>query len=196
MVEKTRNNGTLTEAGFNSLITSALRKANQWWKPRQECLRKARVSKGQYLCSCCNSIVPATIAGVYKTGKKKGQKKRIKNIHADHRNPVVDPYTGFISWDVYIERMFIEEGWDAICHSCHSIKSAGEASIRAERKRKQAEDMRWSEEEIKGIMALSKRPILDFNNTGIKLMTEEEKRLAIIEGGLAPLRVGELHDNN
>jgi hypothetical protein len=134
-VEKTRNSGTLTEAGFNSLITSALRKANSYWKPKQQCIKDARVARGQYMCSSCHSIVPTSVYGVYKSGKKKGKPRKIKNIVADHIEPVVDPHVGFQGWDVYIKRMFIETGWQAICRSCHSIKTAEESAIAAERRR-------------------------------------------------------------
>jgi hypothetical protein len=61
---------------------------------------------------------------------KEGNKRRIKNIVADHREPIV-PVTGFISYDSWIERCFIElEGFQALCHKCHSDKSSQEREQR------------------------------------------------------------------
>ena len=51
--EKPYNNGTLTEAGFRSLIISALRKASQRWKPKNVAIARARVGRGQYKCELC-----------------------------------------------------------------------------------------------------------------------------------------------
>ena len=61
---------------------------------------------------------------------KKGNKKRINNAVVDHIAPVVDPVTGFISWDDTIARMFVEEeGLQVLCHKCHSRKTMEEKEI-------------------------------------------------------------------
>lgn len=138
VVEKTRNANTLTEAGFKALIVSALREKSRWWKPKQKCIQKARVRKGIYVCEKCKQEVPAYIYDTYKTGKKKGKKRKIRNILADHINPVVDPAVGFVDWNTYIDRMFIETGWQAICDSCHKIKTAEERSIATQRKKNES----------------------------------------------------------
>lgn len=135
LVERTRNANTLTEAQFKAMLISALRDKSRWWKPKQQCIRDARVSKGLYRCASCSSIVPSTLKGVWKTGKKAGRTRKIPNILADHIEPVVDPYVGFVSWDVYIERMFIEVGFQAICHKCHQEKGKVECQIRTQRRR-------------------------------------------------------------
>lgn len=76
---------------------------------------------------------------------KKGLKKT--NIMAiDHINPVVDPRTGFVDWNTYIERMFFmgAEGLQILCNypgerddkiSCHHAKTAKEKGISAQAKR-------------------------------------------------------------
>jgi hypothetical protein len=52
----------------------------------------------------------------------------------DHISPVVDPKKGFVSWDVYITRMFCEiDGLQVMCKPCHKIKTAEE---KLERKKK------------------------------------------------------------
>ena len=134
---KPRNGGQWTEARFNSFIVSALRKAHGKWNPKHVCIKNARVGYGKYQCVKCKRIVPATIVKVYKSGKKKGKSYRAANILADHIDPVVDPHVGFVSWDVYIMRMFIELcGYQALCDECHTAKSNEEKEIAADRKRK------------------------------------------------------------
>jgi len=137
MPNKPYNNGQWTEARMRSFIISALRGASQRWGPKNECLRKARVRRGWYLCEGCGQEVPATKEGVYKTGKKKGKKKRIKNILADHIDPIVDPRTGFKDYDTWIERCFVEaDGYQALCHDCHELKSNEEKAIAKARRKK------------------------------------------------------------
>ena len=49
------------------------------------------------------------------------------DVQVDHINPVVDPKKGFVSWDVYITRMFCEiEGLQVMCKPCHKEKTAQE----------------------------------------------------------------------
>lgn len=95
------------------------------------CIRRARVGRGLYKCEDCGEIGPATLP------PKEGNKRRIKNIIADHTEPVIDPNTGFVSWDETVERMFVEEeGFQAICHACHTIKTNKEKAIGKERRSK------------------------------------------------------------
>jgi len=49
----------------------------------------------------------------------------------DHINPVVDPAVGFVDWNTYINRMFLEEkGYQVLCHACHGIKTRDERELR------------------------------------------------------------------
>lgn len=126
--EKTRNGGQWTEARFHSFIVSALRSASTRWDPMHDCLKKARVSRGLYECASCGEHVPPTI-------KKEGERKRTKNIFADHIKPVVDPSKGFEGYDEYIKRMFVEvEGFQALCGECHTKKTNEERGIAKDRR--------------------------------------------------------------
>jgi ribosomal protein L44E len=50
-----------------------------------------------------------------------------KDVQVDHIHPVVDPTTGFVSWDVYIDRLFCESyNLQVLCSTCHKKKTAGE----------------------------------------------------------------------
>jgi 5-methylcytosine-specific restriction endonuclease McrA len=66
-----------------------------------------------YTCACCNKQYVA------------------KDVQVDHVNPVVDTSTGFVSWDVYIDRLFCEkENLQVLCKPCHSDKTALEKTER------------------------------------------------------------------
>ena len=118
---KIRCNGQWTQARFNSFITSLLRQGTRRWAPITDVEKEARVERGLYECAKCKNIVPPTI----KVGRK-----RVKNIAIDHITPIVNPETGFVSWDELIENMFCEkENLQLLCKSCHDEKSKEEREI-------------------------------------------------------------------
>lgn len=129
--ELTRNAMRWTEAKFNAFIKGLLRKGTQRWPPKTEALKNARTSKGIYTCNECKQQVPVTV----KVGDK-----RVRNVFVDHLVPVVDPTTGFMSWDEYINRMFCEpDNFQVLCASCHTEKTAEERTISLERTRAKKE---------------------------------------------------------
>lgn len=77
-----------------------------------------------YRCAGCDGIFP------------------MSRVVVDHIEAVVDPQTGFVSWDEYIKRMFCSvEGLQVLCNgeasSCHFQKSLAENEVRkAKRKKK------------------------------------------------------------
>lgn len=104
--KKTRCSGQWTESRYKSFICSALRSASNRWSPKYLCKKNARVSRNVYLCSSCHKTVGSN------------------SIRVDHINPVVDPLKGFCGWDQYISRLFVEnDGFRAICQTCHSVKT-------------------------------------------------------------------------
>ena len=91
----------------------------------------ARVKRGEYVCAACGKGMGTTTWRTYKSGKKKGQPKKVKDAVVDHIEPVVDPLIGFTTWDSYIERMFCEvDNLQVICHDCHEMKCAEERELR------------------------------------------------------------------
>lgn len=119
---KTRCSNTWTEARFRSFIKGNLRRSTQKWKPIQDCLRSARVARGLYLCNDCQEHVPTT------TRDENG--KRVKNVHVDHILPIIDPTTGWVSYDDMIERMFCElPNLQVLCHACHKKKTDEEKAL-------------------------------------------------------------------
>lgn len=127
----THNGGRWTAARFHSFIKSALRAASNRWPPKFEVKKAARLDRGVYRCAGYQReahSVPASLP------PKPGNKRRINNAVIDHIHPVIDPATGFTTWDDVIERLFCEaDGFQLLCHECHSRKTADE---RQERRRK------------------------------------------------------------
>lgn len=119
------NGGQWTRSRFESFIKSALRAATRRWPQKHQALKDACVGKKlnratgkeifHYKCAGCGKLFKGA------------------DVAVDHINPVVSPKTGFVSWDVYIERMFCEaDGFQVLCHTCHGIKTQNE---REERKK-------------------------------------------------------------
>ena len=132
---KPRNNGTWTEARFNSFVKGALRAVCSKWGPIALCKKRARVRRGWYLCAGCKQEVVATTPAVYQSGKKKGQPYRRKNAIVDHIEPIV-PAEGFTTWDEVVRRMFCEvDNLQLLCHDCHQLKCAEERKERNNAKR-------------------------------------------------------------
>jgi len=114
----------MNEAQFKAFIVSMIRRQTMRWKPKSEVKRKARVSRGIYHCAGCGKYGPATLP------PPKGKKRRINNALVDHIDPVIDPAVGFVDWNIYIDRMFVEEdGLQLLCHSCHTKKTQQERDI-------------------------------------------------------------------
>ena len=124
-VKKTFNSGQWTAARFHSFIKGGLRGVSGRWPPKHLIKKNAWVERGVYLCAghgrnCHKVPVTIKVAG-----------RRENNIFIDHIEPVIDPKIGFVSWDVLIERMFVEiGGLQLLCKDCHSRKTADERPIR------------------------------------------------------------------
>jgi len=129
--ELVKNDGTWTQAKFNSFIKNNLRSATRKWGPIHKCTKDARVARGLYECAECKDHVPASIVDPEK-------RCRVKNIFVDHIVPIVDPALGFISWDSVIERMFCDSSnLQLLCLKCHKAKSQEEIDIAKARRAKQ-----------------------------------------------------------
>ncbi|MHA2069032.1 MAG: HNH endonuclease signature motif containing protein [Candidatus Thorarchaeota archaeon] len=128
-VSKPYNAGQWSEARFHSFIKSALRWASQKWGPRNAVKKQARLRRGVYLCKGYNKEsheIPASI---------KINNKRVNNAIVDHIDPVIDPITGFTSWDDTVDRMFCEEeGFQLLCYECSHNKTQDEREIRRNNK--------------------------------------------------------------
>jgi hypothetical protein len=100
-------------SNLKSFIINALRRATYRWPPRSEALKTSRKERGLYQCKYCEEYF------------------KNKEICLDHIQPVVDPKTGFTTWDDYIEKMFPEkEGFQVLCKRCHDVKTGLEDEMR------------------------------------------------------------------
>ncbi len=108
-----------TDGRFRSFITSALRGGFSRFPNKYNALKDAFVSKkvnkksgrvaAHYRCAGCSKTFPS------------------KDVQVDHILPVVDPITGFVGWDVYIQRMFCPpENLQVLCKPCHASKTKKE----------------------------------------------------------------------
>ena len=123
---KKRNGGEWTDARFRSFVTSALRAASRRWPPKFKALKEAFVGRK-------TNKKTGKLAMHYKCVKCKKQFVAT-DVQVDHIFPVVDPKTGFVSWDLFIDRIFCEiENLQVLCKPCHKIKTDQE---KAERKKK------------------------------------------------------------
>ncbi len=126
--------GKWTQAQFNSFIKNNLRSATRKWGPINTCKKAAHVGHAEYLCAGCGEIVPPTIFD-----EDKG--KRVKNIFIDHIIPIIDPSTGFTTWDDCIDRMFCDsDNLQLLCKKCHDDKSQLEINEHSARRLKEKND--------------------------------------------------------
>ena len=102
-----------------TFVKGLLRRGSFHWRARTEAMQAARVARGQYRCAMCQDLFKA------------------KEVDLDHIEPVVDPKTGFTTWDDYIDRLYCPaEGFQVICHVCHSHKTSLEDAMRMHYKTK------------------------------------------------------------
>lgn len=114
-----------TEGRKKTFITGTLRGGFRKYPPKYECLKAAYIGKkinektkrlsSHYVCKSCNKEYPTS------------------EVNVDHINPVVNPETGFTTWDEYIDNMYCSiENLQVLCDECHDIKTREENTIRKE----------------------------------------------------------------
>jgi 5-methylcytosine-specific restriction endonuclease McrA len=109
-IDRPFNGGEWSVARMTSFIKSALRGAR--WPQKYKAIASAYVKNGinprtgrkckLHICAHCRKLFPQN------------------GVQADHVVPVVGP-EGFVSWDVYIQRLFCEaDGFTILCKACHA----------------------------------------------------------------------------
>lgn len=106
------------EFKLNGYIFGALRKIFRWYPERRKALKLAEVHgsvpKDTYTCAKCDQMFPKD------------------KVQVDHINPVIDPATGFTTWDNYIARLYVPaDKMQVLCKDCHLIKSNAENKKRS-----------------------------------------------------------------
>ncbi len=109
---RTRNSGTMTEAGFMGWVRSLLRRGTLKWKPRNDALILARRPydgpdkrrKWEYECAICGLYFPR------------------KQVEVDHKDEA-GTLTSLDDLPGFVERLFCEVEWlRVLCKECHSAK--------------------------------------------------------------------------
>lgn len=122
--QKKRASKKTNEKFLEHWLKQKLRRISYQYPARKEVQKKARISRGKYRCASC-------------LGENFGP----RDIQMDHIVPVIDPHTGFTTWQDYIERLFVDEsGWSVLCRPCHESKTIRENLIRKEVKREKNEE--------------------------------------------------------
>lgn len=112
-----------------TFVKGLLRRGTFHWRARSEAMSAARVSRGRYLCAECKDQFGP------------------KEVILDHIEPVVDPKTGFTTWDDYIKRMYPPaEGFQVLCIACSDVKTQIEDQMREHYKQKRKEESEKDEE--------------------------------------------------
>lgn len=171
---KTRCSGEWTEARYRTFVKGALRQATMKWKPIQDCKKFARIRRGWYLCACCKEEIPSTVIV---------NRKRVKNAIVDHIKPIVNPRTGFTTWDDCIEQMYCElYNLQLICLECHKGKCAEEKVISDARKRKEKDELEAGFSPAFIALAVEETPIKEvgefygLTQTFLKRMLSQHKK--------------------
>ena len=116
-------NGKWTAGKKRTFIVSALRAMFRKYPVKYDTLNAAYAGQRvnpktnregkHYTCASCEGVFPA------------------KEVQVDHIHPVVDPQTGWVSWDVFIDRLLCEgDGLQVLCSACHDLKTAEERKQR------------------------------------------------------------------
>jgi len=96
-------------------VMHKVRRERPWFKSDGSPAAKPRV---EYLCATCNQWFMG------------------KDIQVDHLDPVVDPLVGFLSWDVFVSRLFCDiSNLSVICKNDHKFKTNAEKAVAVERRK-------------------------------------------------------------
>lgn len=112
-----------TAGRLRTFIVSALRGAFRKYPPKYEVLEEAFVGKKlnvktnrmskHYVCNSCNNHFPTS------------------EVNVDHIIPVVNPETGFESFDRFISGLFCgKDNLQVLCSECHDKKTKEENQVR------------------------------------------------------------------
>jgi len=108
-----------TKFVLQRFLFTGLRKLSRFYPVKNDVLKIARVKPATFKCAKCG-----------------GEFERA-DVAVDHVHPVIDPLTGFVNWDVYINRLFCDaQGLQVLCLPCHNAKTQTENKSRRKRGKK------------------------------------------------------------
>ena len=112
VVQKNRNNGTMSESAYWGMVRSGLRRTFRWWKPILATKNKAKRKyvgankrqKWEYQCKKCKKWF-------------KGSETQVDHIIPVGSLTCKEDLAGFI------ERLTPETGFQVLCTNCHTKKT-------------------------------------------------------------------------
>lgn len=112
-----------TAGRLKTFIISALRGAFRKYPPKYEVLEEAFVGKKV-------NELSGRVAKHYRCNSCKGHFP-LSKVNVDHITPVVNPDTGFTTFDSFIENLFCQkEQLQVLCEDCHDKKTREENTQR------------------------------------------------------------------
>jgi hypothetical protein len=126
---------------FQQWLIWTLRRASYRWPPRNEAIARATVTKEEFLRN--PGVDPDTVSKritkfFHCVRCVKSYPRKLGDL--DHVVPIINPQTGFTSWDDVIPRLFCQaEGLQLICKGCHKEKTINEGTVRTKYRRKRKE---------------------------------------------------------
>lgn len=128
---------------FEAKIMSALRKLTKQWPPIVQKRKSIKIGPELYQCPKCNDIVY--------TGKRSIDVIKVDyptaregRIDIDHIEPIIaiEDSGKAKDWNKIIFRMFCpSDNLQAICSTCHSLKSSVEKGQRAKARKENVKDV-------------------------------------------------------
>lgn len=110
-------------------IINILRKASYSIKARGDAKRRTKIDKAVYQCESCGvKMYDGESVKNFQALQEKYPDIIQQKIELDHVIPVIDPQVGFVDWNQFIERLWIEDpnGWQCLCRECHKKKTDDE----------------------------------------------------------------------
>ena len=120
---------------IEQLVMPKLREVSRWWHAKKAArdLAKVQVEDGTFKNG------NTKYKTMYQCASCKHAFER-QDTHMDHREPVVDIETGFVDWNTYIARLFVEvDGYQCLCKGCHDMKTLIENEVRKEYRKKKVD---------------------------------------------------------
>ena len=119
---------------FKVKIIQALRRLTFSYPPRTQAKALAKVAPATHECCKCGKYCyeGKSVKNFEKIQEQFPDKiVEMRTAEVDHIIPTVNPYDGFVNWDVYIKGMFCDlSNLQVICHDCHQIKTSQEKLLK------------------------------------------------------------------
>lgn len=119
---------------FRDWLIHELRRISYKYPAYGRVKKAGKVDIATFSCMQCKMYCYTGTKSLEKTGllnRFPPDMVKKEKIDMDHVEPVIDPNTGFVDWNTFIPRLFVEDAlWARLCKSCHQIKTQNENKTR------------------------------------------------------------------